>query len=391
LRTAAKPGGDRWRAPDPSRWRNSDEGAHAMSLSGEIPVSLQALPARYYTDPALYALALDRIFRRSWQYVCHVSQLSKPGDYLATEMLGEDLFVVRGRDGALRCFYNVCQHRAHSLVEGKGNTRVLVCPYHAWTYELDGRLRAAPGSQETPGFDRSKICLTEVRLETFLGFVFVNFDPEAKSMSETYPGVAEAVRTHCPDIEDRVVAHEHTAHEFCNWLVAVENYSECYHCGHCHKAFAQGVIDPASYDIQPFGEGRVLCHTAGAAAGASKWYDTAGPAYASFYLYPAFSLQMYPGGVVNTYYWRPTAVDDTIVHRGWFSRDGTVSAELQKVIDLDRETTFAEDLAIVRRVQRGLGSRGYRPGPLIVAPSGCGIASEHSIASLHEWVREDIG
>lgn len=241
-----------------------------------------------------------------------------------------------------------------------------------------------------PGFDRTQICLTEVRLEVFLGFAFVNLDPNARPMTECYPGVAEAVLAHCPGIEDRLFAHEHAAQEFCNRLVAVENYSEFYHCGHCHKAFAEGVIDPASYDIHPFGAGRVLRHTAGAAAGEGKWYDTSGPAYASYYLYPAFSLQMYPGGLVNTYYWRPTAPDDTIVHRGWFSRDGVVDDQLQEVIDRDRETTFAEDLALVKQVQRGFGSAGYRPGPLMISPS-CGINSEHSIAALHGWVREDLG
>lgn len=357
-----------------------------MNAPADFPI--KALPAGYYTDPAIHVRAIERIFRRSWQYVCHASQLPESGDYLAVDLLGDDLFVIRGRDGALRCFFNVCQHRAHTLVEGTGRTRVLVCPYHAWSYELDGHLRAAPGSKDTPGFDRARICLTEVRLEVFLGFVFVNLDPEAATMAETYPGVAEAVLAHCPDIGSRAFAHEHSAQEFCNWLVAVENYSECYHCGHVHRAFSSGVIDPASYDIQPFGGGRTLRHTAGAAASEERWYDTSGPAYASYYLFPAFSLQMYPGGLVNTYHWRPVAHDDTIVHRGWFSRDGAVDDQLRSVIDRDRETTFAEDLALVKNVQRGLGSRGYRPGPLVIAPGACGINSEHSIAALHGWVRE---
>ena len=118
-------------------------------------------------------------------------------------------------------------------------------------------------------------------------------------------------------------------------------------------------------------------------------YDTAGPAYASVYRFPLFSLQLYPGGLVNTYYWRPLGPAATRVHRGWFSRDGVVDDQMQRVIDLDRETTFAEDLALVANVQRGLGSRGYRPGPLVIAP-GCGIDSEHSIAALHGWVREAL-
>ncbi|MEM6679730.1 MAG: SRPBCC family protein, partial [Pseudomonadota bacterium] len=101
-------------------------------------------------------------------------------------------------------------------------------------------------------------------------------------------------------------------------------------------------------------------------------------------------LQIYPGSLVNTYYWRPEGPADTTVHRGWFSRDGVVDDQMQAVIDLDRDTTFAEDLALVKGVQRGLGSRGYRPGPLVIAPCG-GIDSEHSIAALHRWVTDALG
>lgn len=350
---------------------------------------IQALPARYYTSPELYERARERILRRSWHYVCHATNVPEPGDYYAFTLMDEDLFVVRGRDGRLRAFYNVCQHRGHTLVQESGRTRALVCPYHAWTYELNGRLRAAPGARATPGFDHSKICLTEVRLEVFLGFVFVNLDDAAVSMTETFPGVAEAARAACPDIETRIFAHEHSAHEFCSWLVAVENYNECYHCDRCHKSFSSGVVDPDSYDIQPFGDGRVLRHSAEGARGEGRWYE-ASSGYTSFYLFPCFSLQIYPGGLVNTYYWRPLAHDDTAVHRGWFSHDGVVDDALKSVIDLDRETTFAEDLALVKAVQRGLSSRGYRPGPLVIAADGHGITSEHSIAALHRWVREDL-
>ena len=361
-----------------------------MNTPAPAPIPIETLPAAYYTDPEIFARARERIFFRSWQYVCHQTHIPEPGDYYAFTLLGQDLFAVRGRDGKLRCFYNVCQHRGHMMVEGTGRTRVLVCPYHAWTYELDGRLRAAPGSQATSGFDKSAICLTEVRLDVFLGFVFINFDQDAATMETSFPGVKEAVRRLCPDIDTRRFAHEHDTQEFCNWLVAVENYNECYHCGHVHKAFADGVIDPASYDIQPFGAGWVLNHRSKAASGGGKWYDTSGSDYGSFYLFPAFSLQIYPGGVVNTYYWRPLATDDTQVHRGWFSHDGVVDDQLQRVIDLDRETTFAEDLSLVKSVQRGLGSRGYRPGPLVISPA-CGINSEHSLAALHQWVREALG
>lgn len=353
-------------------------------------LSPQALPAEIYTDPELYARARERILMRAWHYVCHCTNIPEVGDYYAFELMGEDLFVVRGRDGGLRAFYNVCQHRAHPLVSGSGRARVLVCPYHAWAYELNGKLRAAPGTRAMSDFDKGNICLTELRLETFLGFIFVNFNDDAKPMAELYPGVEARVRALCPTIEARRHAHEHSAPEFCNWLVALENYNECYHCGHVHKAFADGVIDPSSYDIQPLEGMRVLNHSSKPASGDGKWYDTGGSDYGSFYLYPLFSLQIYPGGVVNTYYWRPEGAADTTVHRGWFSADGVVDDQLQAVIDLDRETTFAEDLILVKAVQRGLRSQGYRPGPLVLAANSCGINSEHSIAALHRWVMEDL-
>lgn len=349
----------------------------------------RALDRRYYTAPEIYAQLREALFFRSWQFACHASRIPEPGDYFAFSILDQDFFVIRGKDGVPRCFFNVCQHRGHVLVEGEGRVRVVVCPYHAWSYELDGKLRAATETRNLPGFDGSRICLTEVKLEIFLGFIFVNLDAEAEPMAAVFPGVEQAIRALCPDIEARAFAHEHQAREHCNWLVAVENYNECYHCKIVHPTFATGVIDTKSYNIRPFGATKCMHHTAKAQSGGSAWYDTSGSDYASFFLWPAFSLQIYPSGLVNTYHWRPLAVDDTRVFRGWYSHDGSVDDSLQKVIDLDRDTTFAEDLMLVGNVQRGLGSMGYRPGPLVVNPDQ-GIDSEHSIATLHDWLREAV-
>jgi len=349
-----------------------------------------ALPARYYTDPVIYERARERIFHRTWQVACHESVIPEQGDYCAFSIIDQDLFVIRQNDGSVRCFYNVCQHRGHTLVEGTGRTRLIVCPYHAWSYQPDGQLRRAPGTHKLPGFDRSGICLAKVRAEVFCGFIFVNLDRDAPSMAESFPGVEAAVRALCPDVDDRVLAVEHDAEEWCNWLIAVENYNECYHCKAVHPAFASGVIDPQSYNIRaPFAPAKCLHHTSRAQSGRSAWYDTSGSDYGSFFLWPAFALQIYPSGLVNAYHWRPLSPTNTRVYRSWYSRDGVVDDAMQKVIDLDRETTFAEDLEVVKRVQRGLGSRGYRPGPLVLDPEQ-GIDSEHPIAALQEWTREAV-
>jgi nitrite reductase/ring-hydroxylating ferredoxin subunit len=152
---------------------------------------VRSLEAHYYTDPAIYAREVDGLLSRTWQYAGHASQVEKPGDYFTFEIAGQSLFCIHGRDGVIRAFYNVCQHRAHELVSGEGNCKVVVCPYHAWSYELTGELRSGPNIKVVPGFDKREICLSEVRIENFHGFLFANLDPDAKSMDEWFPGVRE--------------------------------------------------------------------------------------------------------------------------------------------------------------------------------------------------------
>ena len=360
-----------------------------MNYPGQTSAPLKGLDAKYFTDSGIYDRVKKEIYFKTWQLACHRSQVANVGDYFSFSIFDQDIFVVRGQDQTLKAMYNVCQHRGHRLVSGCGNKSTIVCPYHAWSYTLDGRLKRAPNSDKVNGFDASSIRIPQIRLEEFLGFVFVNLDVECLGMDEYYPGVREAILALCPEIESHLFAHEHTAEEGCNWLIAVENYNECYHCKMAHPQFAKGVIDPNSYAVKPFGMGKVLRHTSKATQSGKAWYDVSGADYGSFFLWPSTALQFYPGGLVNTYHWRPLAVEDTRVHRGWYSQDGKVSDTLQKVIDLDRETTFAEDLELVKNVQRGLRSMGYTPGPLILDPEG-GIDNELSVATLHQWLREAV-
>ena len=150
---------------------------------------LLSLDARYYTDPKIFDIESSGLFASSWQFAGHASQLQNPGDYFTFEMAGESLFCVLDRDGAINAFYNVCQHRAHQLVEGSGRAPVITCPYHAWSYDLQGRLRAGPNIKAVEGFRREEICLTSVPIENFCGFLFVNLDPDARPMDEWFPGV----------------------------------------------------------------------------------------------------------------------------------------------------------------------------------------------------------
>lgn len=349
-----------------------------------------SLEARYYTDPAIFETEKSGVLARTWQFAGHASQIENTGDYFAFEMAGESLFCIKGRDGETRTFYNVCQHRAHQLVSGEGTTRVVVCPYHAWTYELTGQLRAGPNINAVEGFDKSKICLTEVRTEVFLGFIFVNLDPNAKPMDDWFPSARAELEAFVPFHGDLKPIEWVEIPENCNWKVSIENYSECYHCSLNHPTFATGVVKPETYDIQP--QGYCLRHTTECQNLDAMTYpiDTSVPHggdYSSWFLWPMFSFQVYPGNVLNTYHWRAIGPDQVIVWRGWYTKGGVDDEVIRRLAQQDLATTVAEDITLVESVQKGLKSRGYRPGPLVLDPA-CGVNSEHSIMHLQRWMRE---
>jgi phenylpropionate dioxygenase-like ring-hydroxylating dioxygenase large terminal subunit len=353
----------------------------------------RTLEARYYTDPAIFENERRGLLARSWHFAGHESAVPEPGDYFAFEIAGESLFCIRGRDGVLRSFYNVCQHRAHQLVEGSGSTRVVVCPYHAWTYELSGQLRSGP-NLKAAGIARESVCLTEVRTELFHGFIFANLDPDAAPMDDWYPGVRAELADYVPNIAELKPLEWVEIPEGCNWKVSVENYSECYHCSINHPTFATGVIRPETYDIQPMNKGYVLRHTTECQDLSKMTYPIDltvphGGEYRSFFLWPMFSFQVYPGNVLNTYHWRAEDVDHCTVWRGWYTPGGIDSEVIRRLAVQDRATTVEEDIRLVESVQKGLKSRGYRPGPLVLDPA-CGLNSEHSIRKLQQWMREAV-
>jgi phenylpropionate dioxygenase-like ring-hydroxylating dioxygenase large terminal subunit len=366
------------------------KGIDGKSCHGGGAEPVYALDANYYTDPDVFERDKQQILFRTWQYAGHVSQVENEGDFFAFNLCDQNLFTVRAADGVIRSFFNVCMHRAHQLVEDSGNKRVLVCPYHSWTYNLDGRLRKAPNDEKVPGFDRENICLSEVRTELFCGFIFVNLDPRARPMAEWFPDVEEQLRSFVPHIDELKLTIWNSVEEHCNWKVTVENYSECYHCRINHPTFSSGVIDPDQYNIMA--QGHCLRHTTGTAPTENMTYvidnqdDGAHAAqYSSWFLWPAFSFQVYPGRLLNTYLWRPVNVTETLVYRGWYSVDGAPSETVSRLAAQDLSTTVAEDIRLVNSVQQGLGSRGYRPGPLVIDPD-YGVNSEHSIRTIHEWV-----
>ena len=355
--------------------------------------TVYTLDAKYYTDPDIFRIEKQSLFATTWQFAGHVSQLKEPGDYFAFEIADQSLFCVLNSHSEIRTFFNVCQHRAHQLVKGFGNANQIVCPYHSWTYTLDGRLRSGLNLKSVPGFEMDSICLTSVNTEVFCGFIFVNLDANAEPMGKWFPDVRKELTEYVPHIDRLAPVEWIEVEEQCNWKVSVENYSECYHCRSNHPTFASGVIRPETYDIQP--QGYCLRHTTECQNLDKMNYsidlDANGHAgdYSSWFLFPMFSFQVYPGNVLNTYHWRPLDVDRVSVTRGWYTIDGEESEVISDLAKQDRETTVEEDIHIVESVQRGLNSRGYTAGPLVIDPRG-GVHSEHSVQALQSWVRQAV-
>ena len=353
---------------------------------------VHTLDPAYYTSDAIYQQECFGLFMYTWQFAGHVSQAPNPGDYFTFEIAGQQLFCIRNYDNVLLTFYNVCQHRAHELVKGQGHCdQAIVCPYHAWTYRFDGSLLRGPKPEVIPVQARDSICLTSVHTQEFCGFIFVNLDDEAEPMDVWFPEVETQLRDFVPKIDALKPIETISVSEKCNWKVSVENYSECYHCRINHRTFATGVIKPETYDIQP--QGYCLRHTTECQNLDQMSYPIdlganghAGD-YSSWFLWPTFSFQVYPGNVLNTYHWQPTGVEAVRLTRGWFTVGGAESRTIRELAVQDRETTVEEDIHLVESQQRGFRNRGYRPGPLVIDPAG-GVNSEHSIQVLQQWMRE---
>eukprot|EP01036_Dinobryon_divergens_P006873 gene6873-9134_t len=194
------------------------------------PEKSYTVPARYYTDPAIYEREKEAIFFKSWNYACHVSQVAEPGSYVTCKVADQNIAVMRGQDGVLRAFYNVCSHRAHELLTGCGKATMVTCPYHAWTYHMDGRLRTAIGQKRVEGFEAKEFGLKAVGLEEYAGFVFVNLDLAAAPLAAGAGSLAQDIAGYCSDVPALKFAHRLTYEIKANWKNVVDNFLECYHC-----------------------------------------------------------------------------------------------------------------------------------------------------------------
>ena len=365
--------------PDPGRFTDD-------------PLSSYTLPGQYYFDSEIYKQEQKKIFYRTWQYACHVSRLGSAGSFFVRDIGDQSVVVVRSKDDSIRAFHNVCQHRAHRLLEGSGNVRsAIVCPYHRWTYELTGELRQALHSEEVKGFPISEICLSAVRAELFCGFVFINLDPDAEPLMTDLEEFEKEVLDLSPKVTELTLADERVIPLAANWKNSVENYSECYHCPNQHPSLAQGSLDMESYQITV--HKKYHSHASrgvGGATGYKKAEDREGEEreFGSWLLWPNWALEVCPGGYLNVFFHLPAGPEKTMQICEWYFPTSKLNEEQQEVIDFINEVRD-EDIPLCETVQKGLHSLGYSQGRF-VANEARSYFSEHAVHDFQRRVLESL-
>ncbi len=355
--------------------------------------SSHTLPARYYYDDAIYRAEKEAIFYRNWWYAGHVSQLTEPGAYLTTKIHEQNVFVVRAEDGELKAFYNVCQHRGHELLGGCGKVRSIICPYHAWTYSLDGDLMGARNTQDMPNFDRCDFSLKPVRIENFCSMIFINLDPQAQSLRQLSGNLEQEIRQYCPELDSLAFAARDEYHVQSNWKTMVDNFLECYHCHAAHKDFVD-LVDMGSYRSTVHGIYSSHVSDAARTTESSAFSFEKGEVdfgFAGWFLWPNLTIWIYPGEPnLSVLQMLPDGNERTIEYQDWFVVGGEPSSQLREAMVYQKDVLQPEDIGLCESVQRGLRSRGYNQGRF-VTDNEMSSASEHAVHHFQSLVSRALG
>jgi choline monooxygenase len=318
------------------------------------------IPSHWYTTQEIHALDLTAIFSRTWQAIGHLSQLRNPGDCLVTAVAGDPIVIVRGRDGQLRSFYNVCRHRGGPLVMDDGSCTMLQCKYHGWTYHLDGSLRGVPRWDRVDLFDKKDYGLVPVEHLVWQDIVWVCLESPEVPLESLIQGIGERVCAPPRNLLAGLSFYKRAVYDVrCNWKAYVDNYLEGYHLPHVHPDLCdlldiqKYVTETAEYNslqYSPFQEGDNLY---GAGGGEAYYY----------FIWPNFMLNIIPSRL-QTNRVIPVAADRCQVIFDYFYDDITSPGAIARA-EADIEYAHRvqlEDVEICEYVQRGLASRAYDRG-----------------------------
>jgi Rieske 2Fe-2S family protein len=342
----------------------------------QVGAGARALDARWYHAPDVFAQERERIFARDWICVGRTEQLERAGDFVTAEIAGESIIVTRGADTRLRAFYNVCRHRGTRLcTEASGRFAASIqCPYHAWTYALDGALTAARTMADVPDFERAEFSLHQAHAAEFEGFAFVSLAPRPEPFAQAFaPLIGRFARWHVGELRTaRTIAYDLA----CNWKLVFQNYSECYHCPLVHPQLDK--LSPSDSGRNDLCEGPFLggyselrrhggaLTTTGTSPRAPLGEVDGDDLDRVYYytIFPSLLLSLHRDYVM-AHYVEPIAPDRARVACAWLFDANAMAApgfDPSDAVDF-WDVTNRQDWAINELTQLGTGSRAYVPGP----------------------------
>jgi len=352
------------------------------------PANSHTPDAAYYFDEAIYKAEIADIFQKNWLYFCHQSELPHACDYVCAEIAGQSVYAMRGRDGKIGGFFNVCLHRAHQLLPaGTGNIKNAIrCPYHSWTYDLDGSLRGAPRCEEVSGFRREDVKLKSVGIDVIGGFVFINLDPAAVRLSQSDPHFKSKLLEMCPEAQGLRFVKRQDFEIKANWKVVVENFLENYHSfysGPAHRQLSD-VIDQETYRWSI--EGKVIEFLGRGGSSdklpyqvhSERGFTGRDDGFQIVFLWPNIAFIIVPGAsMLLVFLMNPNGAEATSEPLLYFGLDDEMDEGTTSAVDWFNNILGPEDVELVESVQRGLHSLGYTRGRLMVDPHQKEAWSEH--------------
>jgi choline monooxygenase len=318
------------------------------------------LPYSWYTDPEILRREEERMLKPAWQYVGHTGQLAAPG-YFATRVGHTPVVVTRDREDSLRAFVNVCRHRGFPLAEGEQTRETLQCPYHAWTYGLDGSLRAAPRSNEEPDFPQDELGLVPVAVDTWGPFVFANAAPDSEPLAQALGSLPAQVAELGLEVDSLVHHSRWEAEVEANWKIVCENFLECYHCQVAHPGFSELVdVSPETYVLSTDGR---LSTQHGPLRTAIPEDEL--PRAQFHFLWPNLGINIFPGRPnISIGPIVPLTPDRTYRFLDYFFGPDVEAVWIDDLLAFD-DQVGREDRVLVEGVQRGVASGALEHGVLM--------------------------
>jgi len=378
-------------------------GGHVMSADlsqDEGPSLIPTLAGRYYTDPDVFVREQQLVFEQMWCCAVRSADLDAPGAFRKVQIGRESVLVIRGRDGGLRAFLNICRHRGAQLcTEPSGEIkRNLQCPYHAWTYGLDGQLVAAPNLTKMPDVDRVEYGLHKVHLREWLGYAWVSLAAEPPSFEQDVQGavadrLGDLASIQRYEVEDLQVGSRITYDVQANWKLIIENFMECYHCATIHPELTEVLPEFADgFAAQYFvGHGAEFAEDAqGFTVDGSEGFgrlpgvaDDQDRRYYAITVKPTVFINLVPDHVI-VHRMFPLAADRTIVECDWlYSKDVVASGkDVARSVELFHRVN-EQDFEACVRTQPAMSSRAYKDGGVLVP-------AEHHIGAFHDWLLSKI-